>query len=36
VQEIVVSAQGKFGPKADHTEMARWVEMLAGDELKAG
>ena len=35
VQEMIVSAQLKFGAGADHTEMAKWVEMLAGDELKA-
>jgi len=34
VQEMIVSAQAKYGSGADHTEMAKWVEMLVGDELK--
>ena len=34
VQEMIVSAQAKYGAGADHTEMAKWVEMLVGDELK--
>jgi 3-hydroxyisobutyrate dehydrogenase len=36
VQEMIVSAQAMFGANADHTEMAKWVEKLVGDELKAG
>ena len=36
VQEMIVSAQAMFGASADHTEMAKWVEKLVGDELKAG
>ena len=36
VQEMIVSAQAMFGANADHTEMAKWVETLVGDELKAG
>lgn len=35
VQEMIVSAQSLFGPGADHTEMAKWVERLVGEELKA-
>jgi 3-hydroxyisobutyrate dehydrogenase len=34
VQEMIVSAQAMFGSGADHTEMAKWVEKLVGDELK--
>jgi 3-hydroxyisobutyrate dehydrogenase len=33
VKEFIVSAEAKFGPDADHTEMARLCEMLAGSEL---
>jgi 3-hydroxyisobutyrate dehydrogenase len=33
VREFVVSAEAKFGPGSDHTEMARLCEMLAGSEL---
>jgi 3-hydroxyisobutyrate dehydrogenase len=36
VNEMIVSAQAKFGPNADHTEMARLCELLAGTELEAG
>ena len=36
VQEMIVSAQAMFGSGADHTEMAKWVEKLVGEELKAG
>ena len=36
VNEMIVSAQAKFGPNADHTEMAKLCEMLAGSELEAG
>jgi len=36
VNEMIVSAQSKFGPDADHTEMARLCELLAGSELEAG
>ena len=36
VNEMIVSAQAKFGPNADHTEMARLCELLAGSELEAG
>jgi 3-hydroxyisobutyrate dehydrogenase len=35
VQEMIVSAQAMFGSGADHTEMAKWVERLVGEELKA-
>jgi 3-hydroxyisobutyrate dehydrogenase len=35
VQEMIVSAQSLFGAGADHTEMAKWVERLVGEELKA-
>jgi 3-hydroxyisobutyrate dehydrogenase len=34
VQEMIVSAQSMFGSAADHTEMAKWVEKLVGEELK--
>src|SRR3984885_12049622 len=34
--EMIVSAQAKFGPDADHTEMAKLCELLAGSELEAG
>ena len=33
VNELIVSAQAKFGPNADHTEMAKLCELLAGSEL---
>jgi 3-hydroxyisobutyrate dehydrogenase len=33
VKEFIVSAEAKFGPGADHTEMAKLCEMLAGSEL---
>ena len=36
VNEMIVSAQAKFGPNADHTEMARLCELLAGSELEVG
>jgi 3-hydroxyisobutyrate dehydrogenase len=36
VKEMIVSAETMFGSAADHTEMAKWVEKLAGEELKAG
>jgi 3-hydroxyisobutyrate dehydrogenase len=36
VNEMIVSAQSKFGPDADHTEMAKLCELLAGSELEAG
>jgi 3-hydroxyisobutyrate dehydrogenase len=36
VNEMIVSAQAKFGPDADHTEMARLCELLAGTELGVG
>jgi 3-hydroxyisobutyrate dehydrogenase len=35
VREMIVSAEALFGSDADHTEMAKWVEKLAGEELKA-
>ena len=35
VNELIVSAQTMFGPGADHTEMAKLLERLADDELKA-
>ena len=35
VREMIVSAETMFGSNADHTEMAKWLEKLAGDELKA-
>ena len=34
VREMIVSAETQFGSNADHTEMAKWVERLVGDELK--
>jgi 3-hydroxyisobutyrate dehydrogenase len=34
VNEMIVSAQAKFGPDADHTEMAKLCELLAGSELE--
>ncbi|WP_158925077.1 NAD(P)-dependent oxidoreductase [Acidisphaera sp. S103] len=36
VNEMIVSAQAKFGPNADHTEMAKLCELLAGSELGEG
>ncbi len=36
VREMIVSAETMFGPGSDHTEMAKWVERLVGDELKSG
>ena len=36
VREMIVSAETMFGPGSDHTEMAKWVEKLVGDELKSG
>jgi 3-hydroxyisobutyrate dehydrogenase len=36
VNELIVSAQSKFGPDADHTEMAKLCELLAGSELEVG
>jgi 3-hydroxyisobutyrate dehydrogenase len=33
VNEMIVSAEAKFGSGADHTEMAKLCELLAGDEL---
>ena len=30
---MIVSAQARFGANADHTEMARLCELLAGSEL---
>jgi 3-hydroxyisobutyrate dehydrogenase len=35
VNEMIVSSLSKFGPDADHTEMARLCELLAGSELEA-
>jgi 3-hydroxyisobutyrate dehydrogenase len=35
VREMIVSAEALFGTDADHTEMAKWVERLVGEELKA-
>jgi 3-hydroxyisobutyrate dehydrogenase len=35
VNELIVSAQTMFGPGSDHTEMAKLLERLAGDELTA-
>jgi 3-hydroxyisobutyrate dehydrogenase len=35
VKEMIVSAESMFGSAADHTEMAKWVERLVGEELKA-
>ena len=34
VNEMIVSARAKFGSDADHTEMARLCELLAGVELE--
>jgi len=34
VREMIVSAEAMFGSNADHTEMAKWVEKLVGEELK--
>ncbi|HEX2942721.1 MAG TPA: NAD(P)-dependent oxidoreductase [Rhodopila sp.] len=36
VKEMITSAQARFGDDADHTEMARLCELLAGSELSAG
>jgi 3-hydroxyisobutyrate dehydrogenase len=33
VREIIVSAESKFGSNADHTEMAKLCEALAGSDL---
>jgi 3-hydroxyisobutyrate dehydrogenase len=35
VKEMIVSAEAMFGSGADHTEMAKLVETLVGEELKA-
>ncbi|HEY8288993.1 MAG TPA: NAD(P)-dependent oxidoreductase [Acetobacteraceae bacterium] len=35
VNEMIVSAQAKFGANADYTEMAKLCELLAGSELEA-
>jgi 3-hydroxyisobutyrate dehydrogenase len=35
VKEMIVSAEAMFGSAADHTEMAKWVEKLVGEELQA-
>ncbi len=34
VREMIVSAETIYGAGADHTEMAKWVERLVGEELK--
>jgi 3-hydroxyisobutyrate dehydrogenase len=36
VNEMIVSAQSRFGSDADHTEMAKLCELLAGSELGSG
>ena len=36
VREMIVSAETMLGGSADHTEMAKWLERLAGEELKTG
>jgi 3-hydroxyisobutyrate dehydrogenase len=36
VNEMIVSTLSKFGSNADHTEMARLCELLAGSELATG
>jgi 3-hydroxyisobutyrate dehydrogenase len=36
VKELIVSAEAKFGANADHTEMAKLCELLAGSELASG
>ena len=36
VKEMITAAQARFGDDADHTEMAKLCELLAGSELKAG
>jgi len=36
VKEFIVSAEAKFGAGADHTEMAKLSELLAGSELGGG
>jgi hypothetical protein len=33
---MITAAQARFGDNADHTEMAKLCELLAGSELKAG
>jgi 3-hydroxyisobutyrate dehydrogenase len=33
VREMIVSAEARLGANADHTEMAKLCELLAGDEL---
>jgi len=35
-KEIVAAAHAMFGGEADHTEMARLLERLAGTELQSG
>jgi 3-hydroxyisobutyrate dehydrogenase len=35
VKEMIISAEARFGSNADHTEMAKLCELLAGDELKS-
>jgi 3-hydroxyisobutyrate dehydrogenase len=35
VREMIVSAEAIYGSGSDHTEMAKWVEKLVGEELKA-
>jgi len=35
VKEMIVSAEAKYGANADHTEMAKLCELLAGEELTA-
>jgi 3-hydroxyisobutyrate dehydrogenase len=35
VREMIISAETMFGSGSDHTEMAKWVERLVGEELKA-
>lgn len=36
VKEMITAAQARFGDDADHTEMAKLCELLAGSELQAG
>jgi 3-hydroxyisobutyrate dehydrogenase len=36
VNEMIVSALARFGSDADHTEMAKLCELLAGSELEVG
>lgn len=34
VNEMIISAQARFWPDADHTEIAKLCELLAGSDLE--